>query len=878
MFGGTSLTTAPELPATTLANYCYSNMFSNCTSLTTAPELPATTLANNCYSGMFDDCSRLTTAPELPATTLANYCYRYMFSYCSRLTTAPELPATTLANSCYDQMFYGCSSLTTAPELPATTLENNCYRYMFYYCSKLNYIKMLATDISASSCLTNWVSGVASSGTFVKNPAMNSLPTGVSGIPSGWTVMNDGEEIVNIDNYLTIEALEDGLTASLSANSCEYCVDGDGDWKSLAAGTPTENINSGHTLSFRGELTPTSSNGIGTFTISKKCNLKGNCMSMLFGDNATDNYSLSGKYYAFDKLFYNCTNIVNVSENFLPATTLANHCYNNMFYGCSSLTTAPELPATKLSYECCQSMFNGCSSLTTVPSILPATTLVNDCYRFMFYGCTSLTAAPELPATTLANNCYDGMFANCSSLTTAPELPATTLANSCYKDMFGGCTSLITSPELPATTLENKCYYYMFYGCTKLNYIKMLATDISASDCLNNWVNGVATVGTFVKNPAMSSLPTGESGIPSGWPIVNDGEESNEGYNYLTIEALEDGLTARLSANSCEYCVDGDGDWKTLSSGTITQSINSGQTLSFRGNLTPNSSRGIGTFTINKKCNLKGNCMSMLFGDNADNNFSLSGKNYAFYKLFYNCTNIVNVSENFLPATTLADHCYNNMFYGCTSLTVAPSILPATTLAVRCYNSMFQKCTSLTTAPELPATTLVNLCYYNMFNGCTKLNYIKMLATDISASSCLTNWVSGVTSSGIFVKNPSMNSLPTGVSGIPSGWTVMNDGEESGGGENIIQFSVQDIDGQVHTFNAENGMTWEEWVKTDYNTHGVFIAENSFLKTSPWLTDYYVIIDPQVTIVKPSDNFEFYDNLIKADYSYSVKYDMGSPS
>ena len=45
---------------------------------------------------------------------------------------------------------------------------------------------------------------------------------------------------INVDNYLTIEARENGLTASLSDNACEYCVDGDGNWKSLAAGTATE--------------------------------------------------------------------------------------------------------------------------------------------------------------------------------------------------------------------------------------------------------------------------------------------------------------------------------------------------------------------------------------------------------------------------------------------------------------------------------------------------------------------------------------------------------------------------------------------------------------------------------------------------------------
>ena len=113
------------------------------------------------------------------------------------------------------------------------------------------------------------------------------------------------------------------------------------------------------------------------------------------------------------------------------------------------------------------------------------------------------------------------MFHGCTSLTTAPALPATTLANSCYRNMFEGCRSLTTAPALPATTLANYCYQYMFYNCNKLNYIKMLATNISASNCLNNWVNGVSSTGTFVKDTAITSLPTGDSGIPSGWTVQN---------------------------------------------------------------------------------------------------------------------------------------------------------------------------------------------------------------------------------------------------------------------------------------------------------------------------------------------------------------------
>ena len=85
-------------------------------------------------------------------------------------------------------MFGGCTSLVKAPTLPATTLADSCYGDMFYGCTKLSYIKCLATDISATNCTSDWVSGVASSGTFVKATSMTSWGTGTSGIPSGWTI------------------------------------------------------------------------------------------------------------------------------------------------------------------------------------------------------------------------------------------------------------------------------------------------------------------------------------------------------------------------------------------------------------------------------------------------------------------------------------------------------------------------------------------------------------------------------------------------------------------------------------------------------------------------------------------------------------------
>ena len=139
------------------------------------------------YAAKVIDASQL----ALPATTLANYCYQYMFYNSTTITTPPKLNvATTLSTGCYRGMFNSCINLESAPELPAATVPTYAYYRMFYNCAKISHIKCFATSVSASSCTTDWVYGVAASGTFVKKSAMSSWTTGTSGIPSGWTVVS----------------------------------------------------------------------------------------------------------------------------------------------------------------------------------------------------------------------------------------------------------------------------------------------------------------------------------------------------------------------------------------------------------------------------------------------------------------------------------------------------------------------------------------------------------------------------------------------------------------------------------------------------------------------------------------------------------------
>lgn len=189
-----------------------------------------------------------------------------------------------------------------------------------------------------------------------------------------------------------------------------------------------------------------------------------------------------------------------------------------LFNSCEPLISAPALPATTLADRCYYYMFAN-SSLASAPA-LPAETLAPFCYTGMFFAC-EFASAPALPAETLAVYCYSSMFNLCNNLTSAPALPATTLADNCYYRMFESCVSLTKAPVLPAKTLTLTCYNQMFSGCTSLNSVTMLATDITAKDCLTDWMKGVAEEGTFTKAAEMTSLPEGNSGIPSGWTVVN---------------------------------------------------------------------------------------------------------------------------------------------------------------------------------------------------------------------------------------------------------------------------------------------------------------------------------------------------------------------
>ncbi len=326
LFEYTSVTSAPELPATLLSECCYTHMFSLCSKLVSAPELPATVLTKHCYSDMFANCSSMTEAPELPATTLAEYCYKYMFGCCS-FTTAPELPATTMKENCYRSMFSGCTSLEAAPELPAMTLAENCYYDMFWGCRFETAPRLPATTL-ANGCYSCMFTNCPNLTTAPELPATNLADYCYT----------------NMFAYCDNLTEAPKLPATTLAEYCYYAM-----------------FNFCRSLITPPELPATE--------------LAAYCYSFMFQacNNMTSAPELPATTlapYCYEVMFDMCSEITAAPE--LPATTLVEGCYIAMFSNCDKINSVRVL-FTEWNDEATDWWFGDTNSYGTFycPSSLP---------------------------------------------------------------------------------------------------------------------------------------------------------------------------------------------------------------------------------------------------------------------------------------------------------------------------------------------------------------------------------------------------------------------------------------------------------------------------------------------------------------------------
>lgn len=381
--------------------------------------------------------------------------------------------------------------------------------------------------------------GNSGTGTFIMGPATGEIIDTESGMPKISLLRRKLLKFMPKykPNYLCFTAIDKGtfsytITSGFTTSQrsyVEYSIDDCNTWTRVnnvnneAITVTTPEITPGKKVYWKGIGTTSANNNswsqYGRFSSTGRFNVSGVLASFFYGDNFTENSKTKTNYYA-GRLFYACSKLIH-SKDLILSPNNNSYVYYDAFSGCTNMLTTPSLSNMGTLYECCyRGMFQNCKSITTLP-LLPNTALASQCYYNMFYGCTGITSIPQdyLPATTLKTYCYGGMFQNCTNITTAPDLPA--------------------------TTLVAQCYINMFYGCTKLIYIKMLATNISASQCLNAWVYNINTSnGLFVRNPEATWWVVGQHGIPSGW-VLEDGTEQNDDIIVFEDEEAKRVITSR---------------------------------------------------------------------------------------------------------------------------------------------------------------------------------------------------------------------------------------------------------------------------------------------------------------------------------------------
>ena len=239
--------------------------------------------------------------------------------------------------------------------------------------------------------------------------------------------------------------------------------------------------------------------------------------------------------------FYAYGNIASlfISRSEAKRIGFVNSDYNDlgyMFRDCNLLYSHPDkdivFPKWDYGYYSCHNMFENCVNLERAPKIQARSIIGSRTFEYMFSGCSGLKSAPGVFIDTIDMSgsvsdrtytfIFSDMFWGCTSLESIDEIRIDEFIGTgrrYFSFMFYGCTSLEESPFLNFETVPEYGMESMFYGCTNLRSVKAALTDISATGCLNGWLSGVSSTGTFYKNPS-ATYENSALGLPSGWTVT----------------------------------------------------------------------------------------------------------------------------------------------------------------------------------------------------------------------------------------------------------------------------------------------------------------------------------------------------------------------
>ncbi len=220
------------------------------------------------------------------------------------------------------------------------------------------------------------------------------------------------------------------------------------------------------------------------------------------------------------------------------------------------------------------------------------------------------------------------------------------------------------------------------------------------------------------------------------------------------------------------------------------------------------------------KTEIFGNVMSLLKGkDNLEGADAIEANN-AFYGLFAGADKLVNNDERLL-------------------------VLPATTLTEGCYQDMFNGCKGIEKAPVLPAPKLEKDCYSEMFFGCENLKKISIDATGTADGTTLSDCTGGMlTGAGTNAEGGTQLILPQSVASGEAGFSVEDLLSASGAGENIKPYYANE-NGEIQDASSTVKVTGVTLDKTKLvltvgsagHLQATVLPEDATEKTVTWSSD-----------------------------------------
>ena len=349
-------------------------MFGGCTSLTKAPELPATTLASSCYSNMFDGCSSLNEVRcNIPSSySSSDISSTYAENWLSGVSSTGTFYTNADAN-----WPSGASGIpmgwTRVPEV-APPVDNIRKPLTFRATQDGSTVKLTKNGSPTDSFQTSRDGG------------------------STWTDYTLGTYItLNTGDEVSFRAKVDRTSEQTSQNYFGFQMTGKIEaWHNVMSlyrkndfATYSHIVSYAFNSMFNGCTSLTKAPKLPVTTLAHSCYRKmfEGCTS-LTKPPALPATTLAVACY-WD-MFDGCTSLTKAPE--LPATALASSCYQYMFYGCTSLTKTPALSATTLAEDCYQSMFRNCSSLNEVRCKIPSSYSSSAISSYAYYWLSGVSS------------------------------------------------------------------------------------------------------------------------------------------------------------------------------------------------------------------------------------------------------------------------------------------------------------------------------------------------------------------------------------------------------------------------------------------------------------------------------------------------------